>query len=61
MLFGQDLVDSVGTIDQLEDCEYISDINIRLGIRYKYPPEIKLDLLKGGGTSGITNCCEPKT
>ncbi len=30
------------TIDQLEDFEYSSDVNDRLGIRYNYPPAINL-------------------
>jgi hypothetical protein len=30
------------TIDQLEDSEYISDVNKRLGIRYNNHPRINL-------------------
>jgi len=40
------------TIDQLEDFEYSSDVNKRLGIRYNYPPSINLNTLKGGGFFG---------
>jgi hypothetical protein len=30
------------TIDQLEDSEYSSEVNKKLGIRYNYSPQINL-------------------
>ena len=35
-------MDTKATIDQLEDSEYISDVNKRLEIRYNNPPQINL-------------------
>jgi hypothetical protein len=37
-----DKYNTVVTIDRLEDFEYISGVNKRLGIRYNYPPPINL-------------------
>jgi hypothetical protein len=38
ILVDYSLIDSKATIDQLEDIEYILEVNERLGIRYNNPP-----------------------
>ena len=54
ILVAKHLLNVKATIDHLEDSEYSSDVNNRLGFRYNYSPQINLTPLKGGGSSGIT-------
>jgi hypothetical protein len=61
ILVAKHLLNVKATIDHLEDFEYSSDVNSRLGFRYNYSPQINLTPLKGGGSSGITSSYERKT